>query len=196
MAADALIFDLDGTIWDSARWFALGLADGDATRAATIQAALIGDGNIVAAAKAAGLSKERLLQKAAHHGGPPPLFVGMREALDKVRARGTPLAIATNLPGSLATPMLEAAGLVAYFETVVHAGRCRIGKPNPASITMALRDLGRAPSADIFYVGDRASDAEAARRAGITPVWVAHGYEEPPADSSILTLTCDGFSAL
>lgn len=196
MAADALIFDLDGTIWDSAGWFALGLCDGDPARAALVQAELVNAGNIVEASKAAGLSKDRLLQKAKHHSGPPPLFAGMRDVLNLVSARGTPLAIATNLPGSLATPMLAAAGLTAYFETVVHAGRCRIGKPSPGSINMALRDLVRAPSENVFYIGDRASDAEAARRAGITPVWIAHGYERPPADGSALSVTCSGLAAL
>jgi HAD superfamily hydrolase (TIGR01509 family) len=188
MAANALIFDLDGTIWDSADWFATALSQGDSTAADAARAQLIGGGNIIRALGEAGISRAQLLSEAGRS-GPPPLFPGMREALEKLARRGVPMAVATSLPGTLATPMLASANLGAVFSVVVHAGTCRTPKPHPRSIHMALEMLGVQASPESFYIGDRKSDAEAATRAGISFAWVMHGYERPAADSGIRALS-------
>lgn len=185
MAAHALIFDLDGTVWDSAGWFAAALGDGDAEASAGIAAELVAGGNVIGVLQRTGMTRRRLLRDATARSGPPPLFDGMRDALDALRTRGTRLGVATSLPGSLAEPMLEAAGVDRLFGSVVHAGLCRTGKPHPRSLLMAAAGLGVAPGSDIHYVGDRLVDAEAARRAGMGAVWIAHGYERPPAGSGV-----------
>jgi phosphoglycolate phosphatase len=188
VAAHALIFDLDGTVWDSAGWFALGLAGDNPEAVAAIQRKLIIGGNIVRELSRAGVSRGLLLREALRRGGPPPLFDGIAEALKALSRRGTPLAVATSLPGTIALPMLEAAGLADTFDAVVHAGLCRTAKPHPASILLALRMIDQSPSAKIFYVGDRASDAAAAMRAGVSAAWVRHGYERPTATSGIIAI--------
>jgi HAD superfamily hydrolase (TIGR01509 family) len=184
MAADALIFDLDGTVWDSASWFATALARGDPAAADTHRTQLIDGGNIIKALDHAGMSRNRLLSEALCS-GPPPLFPAMREALNELAARGLAIGVATSLPGTLALPMLAAADLADVFGIVVHAGTCRTPKPHPRSILMALDLLNIPASPTCFYVGDRASDADAAARAGVSFAWMSHGYERPAADTQI-----------
>jgi HAD superfamily hydrolase (TIGR01509 family) len=183
-----LIFDLDGTVWDSAKWFACAIAGDDATAYAALRRELMGGGNIVGTLTRAKMTRTRLLREADRRCGPPPLFKGIAEALNTLAQRGTPLAVATSLPGSIAIPMLEAAGLGNTFDAVVHAGLCRTAKPNPASIHMALRMIKQAPSAAVFYVGDRATDAQAAKAAGIGAAWIRHGYEKPLRSPGIVVV--------
>ena len=102
MAAHALIFDLDGTVWDSVDWFASALANDNPKVLSSISADLRGDGNIVAWLRDTGVTRDRLIREARRRNGPPPVFEGMREALEQLSARGTPLAIVTSLPGTLA----------------------------------------------------------------------------------------------
>jgi HAD superfamily hydrolase (TIGR01509 family) len=184
MAANALIFDLDGTVWNSASWFATALARGDAAAAEAARVRLVQGGNIVRALDEAGMTRTRLL-KEAMRAGPPPLFPGMKKTLDELSEGGMPLAVATSLPGTLAGPMLAAAGLDGFFAGVVHAGTCRTPKPHPRSIHLALSMLGLPPTPATFYIGDRQTDAEAASRAGISFAWMAHGYELPKQGSEI-----------
>lgn len=188
MAADALIFDLDGTVWDSARWFARALANGDLRLEEHYRAELAGTGNIVRILERENIRRERLVQRATDLGGPPPLFPGIADALVELQRRGTPLGVATSLPGSIAVPMLRAVGLDQTFAVTIHAGLCRSPKPNPASINMALGALRLRPSESVFYVGDRASDAEAARRAGVSFAWVTHGCEAPADDPGVVSV--------
>lgn len=184
MVANALIFDLDGTVWDSAGWFATALARGEPAAAAAARRQLVQGGNIVRALDESGMTRAKLLSEAIRS-GPPPLFPGIRQVLEELSLRGIPLAVATSLPGTLATPMLAAANLGSIFNAVVHAGLCRTAKPHPRSIHVALEMLNIAASSETYYVGDRASDAQAATRAGVSFAWMAHGYEQPTASSGI-----------
>ena len=188
MVANALIFDLDGTVWDSADWFASALANGDPTVFASLRANLRDGANIVALLKSTGITRGRLIRDAQLRSGPPPVFEGMREALQQLSARGTPLAVVTSLPGTLAMPMLEACELTTILPVVVHASNCRIRKPRPEPILKALEMLECPASRSVFYVGDRAIDALAAERAGISSAWMRHGYEQPSANSGVMTI--------
>ena len=186
VAALALIVDLDGTVWDSARWFAAALGGEDPAQVERFRLSLLRGTNIVRALDAAGTTRRRLITDATRLLGPPALFPGMREALTGLSVRGVPLGVATSLPGSLAEPMLRAVGIADLFRTVVHAGTCRTAKPHPRSLLMAAALMGVAPGPDVLYVGDRASDAEAATRAGMGFVWMAHGYEQPGPGSGVV----------
>lgn len=186
MATDALIFDLDGTIWDSAIWFATALGGDDAGIVATTRADLVAGGNIVGILRRAGVARGRLLSEATRRGGAPPLFAGMRDVIVALAERGTRLGVASSLPGSIAEPMLGSTGLTEMFDVVVHAGLCRTAKPHPRSLLMAAEMLGVDPGPKIFYVGDRSVDANAARRAGMSFAWMSHGYEQPAPDFASL----------
>ena len=196
MASVALIFDLDGTIWDSASWYAAALGRGDAATIEFYRGELLTGGNIVSAMERARITRSRLIAEATRLLGPPPLFAGVRAALETIADRGIPLGVATSLPGTLAEPMLQSAGIAQLFRAVIHAGICRTAKPHPRSLLMAGQVLGVAPGSQATYVGDRASDAEAARRAGMGFAWMAHGYEHPDPASNKALLTPDGLIAI
>jgi phosphoglycolate phosphatase len=56
------------------------------------------------------------------------------------------------------------------FAAVIGAGDAAADKPDPAPLRLALDQMGAAPGPTIWYVGDTASDMQAARAAGVTAV--------------------------
>ncbi|MBI4540031.1 MAG: HAD-IA family hydrolase [Gemmatimonadetes bacterium] len=77
---------------------------------------------------------------------------GTPEALDALRARGLRLGVISNADGRVAL-LLERAGLLGFFETVVDSGLVGVEKPDPAIFQIALQRLGIAPN-QALYVGD------------------------------------------
>ena len=92
MAADALIFDLDGTVWDSAAWFASGLFGDDSEAVEAMRLELITDGNIVGALRRVSMRAPRSFK---YRGGPyaknmfGPLFDSDTEATYKAAQMAT-----------------------------------------------------------------------------------------------------------
>jgi phosphoglycolate phosphatase len=186
MAPRALIVDLDGTIWDSYRWYSrvLGRASRRAEEAALASlrdgvpaARLLRDASITP-------SRFRAICDEATDFEPYP---GVRETLERVREQEIPLGAATNLPRWIAEPMLECLRLRSAFVSLVDWGRTRRHKPHPEPILEALADLCVEPSADTWYIGDSASDGVAAARAGISFAWAEYGYGiEPPSEAAAI----------
>lgn len=130
-----------------------------------------------------------------HTGGSPILYPGVKEGLAELQRRGTRMGVVTSLSPHLVVPALHALGIESFFgEAVVHPGNSRSRKPNPDGLLNALGRLSIAPSKDVFYVGDREIDAQAASNAGISFAWAAYGYgdSEPASSTAIL----DGFAAV
>src|SRR4051812_17609938 len=100
MALNALLLDLDGTIWPSRAWYD-GLFRGGAGT---------GGGPIATRLRRAGYTKASFA--ATCRRGSPPLacYDGVLDTLGQFNAAGTPIGVVTNLPGWMAEPMLEAAG--------------------------------------------------------------------------------------
>ncbi|MDE2581674.1 MAG: HAD family hydrolase [Rhodospirillales bacterium] len=61
-------------------------------------------------------------------------------------------------------------GWQSRFATVVGAGDAAADKPDPAPLRLALEQMGVKPGPAVWYVGDTASDMQAARAAGLTAV--------------------------
>jgi phosphoglycolate phosphatase len=174
MAATALLFDLDGTIWDSYPCFVavlhgpLGLTAGR-----TLQILREGS-NAVALARDCGLSNSRFsrLCRAAVAG--IRVYPDVRETLEDLRGQARPLGVVTNLPGWLIEPILIDLKLVQFFDSLIYAAR----KPGPGGINRALSSLGLHADELVFYVGDMPSDAQAAGRAAISFAWASYGYAD------------------
>jgi 2-phosphoglycolate phosphatase len=102
------------------------------------------------------------------------VFPDMQPVLAALRANGVPWAIVTNkaerftLPLVRALALHEAAAVVAG-DTTPHS------KPHPAPLLEAARRLGVAP-ADCVYVGDDLRDVQAGHAAGMATVAAAWGY--------------------
>ncbi len=172
MAQDAILVDLDGTVWDSYPWYSELLAATGRVSKTSALSELRSGASIVSLLRRCGVSDTAL----ARHSPGPALFPGVATALEDLVKRKIPIGAVTNLPGRLVFPMLTRVGLREAFPTVVHAGNCRLRKPHPGPLLMALRDLGVSPSTKSLYVGDMARDAEAAVSAGVAFAWASYGY--------------------
>jgi phosphoglycolate phosphatase-like HAD superfamily hydrolase len=178
MAAQALIFDADGTLWDSLPHYAAAIAGDEPRLRARIESQLRRGASVVSLVRAYGVSERLFLDRLRHDGDDPLLYAGASAVIRALARRGTPLGIATSLPGRFVEPLLLYCGLAADIPVVVHAGNCRSRKPNPGPILITLQRLHLKPSPAIYYVGDRSDDAAAASRAGVSFAWASYGYDE------------------
>jgi phosphoglycolate phosphatase len=80
--------------------------------------------------------------------------------------------IVSNKTGRFLRAEVAHLGWNSHFRTIVGAGDAKADKPDPASILLALTNLSAQPHPTIWYLGDTASDMQAARAAGITAVLV------------------------
>ncbi|MEX0383233.1 phosphoglycolate phosphatase [Spiribacter sp. 1M153] len=213
LQAGGLLFDLDGTLVDSAPDLATAvnhsLADlGHAALSETRVRQWIGDGarRLVARAIAGRRdidaeppeTEAALARFFVHYHDclcdRSQLYPGVRDGLDRLRALGRPMAVVTNKPAAFTGPLLEALGIAGYFGATVSGDTLGVKKPDPAPLIHAADQLGVAVG-DCLYVGDSAADQGAAAAAGMPLVRVPYGY---PGDDAIfadhpaaMTLTID-----
>ncbi|MBA1155979.1 phosphoglycolate phosphatase [Microvirga mediterraneensis] len=191
----AIIFDLDGTLVDSARDLR------DAVNILLVQEGLrqidlgevksmIGDGapklvERAIAATGGDLSRlptlvTRFLEiyeaNASRH---TEAYPGVADTLAGLRALGLPLGVVTNKPFGATIDILEALGLRTYFDAVIGGDTLPERKPHPAPILAALKQLGVAPEAALM-IGDNYHDVQAARAAGVRTFAVTYGYSHKP----------------
>jgi len=102
-------------------------------------------------------------------------FAGMDELLEALEARGIPWGVVTNKPGWLTEPLLEDLGYAARSACIVSGDTLPIRKPHPAPLLLACERIGRAPS-DCVFVGDALRDIQAGRSAGMLTLVALFGY--------------------
>ncbi len=107
-------------------------------------------------------------------------FPGAREVLDTLKAAGVKMAVCTNKLESLTREVLEALNLTAYFDVIIASDTLGTMKPDPAGVFEILRRCGASPEKTL-YIGDSKTDLEAARGAGVAIVLVDFGYTLVPA---------------
>lgn len=110
-----------------------------------------------------------------------PVFPGMADLIRDLHARGVPLALATSKRQSLATLIIEDAGLSPYFVAVRGASEDESRSAKADIVEDAITDL-TAAGADLsraVMVGDRRYDVEGAAQHGLPTVLVTWGYAEP-----------------
>lgn len=106
------------------------------------------------------------------------LFPGVADLLDGLRRRGIALAVVTNKPERMAVELLAAMGLADDFPVVLGGDSLAERKPHPLPVLTACERLGVAPQAT-WFLGDDARDVEAGRAAGSLTVAVTWGYADP-----------------
>src|SRR5437879_1049968 len=106
MATIAIVFDLDGTLWNSYPLFARTLEDTAGVPETDTLARLQAGHSIVQLFNDAGVSRARFVSAAVALASPAMLYEGMCETLEKLQDRGVRLGIFTSLPGSIAMPIL------------------------------------------------------------------------------------------
>lgn len=107
-------------------------------------------------------------------------FPGCVEALDVLAGAGATLAVCTNKPTELSIALLAALGLESRFAAIVGPDAAPAPKPDARHLQAAVAVAGGTMDRALL-VGDSATDAGAARAAGVPLILVSFGYTETPA---------------
>lgn len=103
------------------------------------------------------------------------LFPGMEPVLRTLEARGIAWGIVTNKLHRFTVPLIERMALHARAACVVSGDTAARAKPHPDPLLEASRRIGVHP-ADCLYIGDDERDVQAALAAGMLPVVALWGY--------------------
>lgn len=95
-----------------------------------------------------------------------------------------PQGVVSNKAGAFLRREVTHLGWDTHFRAIIGAGDAAADKPNPDSILLALSRLGRAPDRSVWYLGDTASDMQAARAAGVTAVLVGDASHDGGIDNA------------
>ena len=186
----AVLFDLDGTLADSAGDLALalnriresrGLAPVPAAElrpyASSGARGLLHRGMDVAQGhpEYAELREQFLANYEACLSETTTLFEGVNDTLDEIEARGLRWGIVTNKFERFTTPVVAALGLARRAAVIVGGDTTAHAKPHPAPLLHAAQAMQIAPY-DCVYVGDDLRDVEAGTAAGMATIVAAYGY--------------------
>jgi phosphoglycolate phosphatase len=195
LTAPLVIFDLDGTLIDTAPDLidslnhtveAVGMAPftfEDITH-------LVGQGVRVMIRRAFELrelaldqeTEDRLFDRYMIHyqagmPGRSKPYAGVVDCMDRLSAAGMKLAVCTNKTEQLAFPLMEGLGLIDRFEVMTCGDTFPVRKPDAGHIFGTIERAGGDPATTIM-IGDSVSDIRAAQNAGIPSVAVTFGYSD------------------
>ena len=111
------------------------------------------------------------------------LFPGMDQVLETLARKGLKAGIVTNKAAWLTDPLLEQLGLRQRFICVVSGDTLAQRKPDPLPLLHAAK-LAEAGPGECIYVGDAECDVQAAHRAGMPALVANYGYLLPEEDSA------------
>ena len=182
----ALLFDLDGTLIDTAPDIALALdrtlrwLGRPGVDAASVRG-WIGDGARALLDKALGAAATDAqwahfaFEYEAACGEASRPYAGVFALLERLGAAGVKLAVVTNKEARFAHRLLVKHGLHAHFDVLVAGDSLPLKKPHPAGVQHALDALQVEP-AEAALLGDSVTDLRTARAAGVHAWLVMHGY--------------------
>lgn len=107
-----------------------------------------------------------------------PLFPGMREILEELHEKGVSLGIITSKLREEYDDHFGKQGLLDLFPCAVTSSDTPKGKPYPDPMLEYLRRTGAEPE-EVLYFGDTVYDMECARSAGVDQALVLWGCLEP-----------------
>ncbi|HEX2571092.1 MAG TPA: HAD-IA family hydrolase [Polyangia bacterium] len=205
---DLLIFDLDGTLIDSAGDIADALnhalaAHGLPTHSDAAIIPMIGKGVTHLVTQAVGPAHLEHLEAVTatfrhyyreHPVGRTRLYPGVAETLAGLGPASK--AIATNKPGYLARSIVELLGLAGHFFAVLGDEDMVRRKPDPQVVHDLRARVGAAPERTLF-IGDSPIDAATAHAAGVDLCLVSYGYaDRAELDALPARYRVDDFRAL
>jgi phosphoglycolate phosphatase len=196
---EAVVWDLDGTLVDSAPDLATALNTvldkrGFAGHSLETVRGMIGNGvpklvergfNAIGIRlepaqldELVSLFREEYTACATDRSRPYPQVV---EALEKIHKLNIPMGVCTNKPEALSRQILKGLGLSGYFNSVVGGDTTSTLKPDPQPLLTCLRELATEPASSLM-IGDSAIDVGAARAAGVYVGVVPWGYRSSPVE--------------
>jgi phosphoglycolate phosphatase len=108
------------------------------------------------------------------------IYPGGLELLGGLAEQGTRLGVCTNKPAAITNDVLRKLELYDRFHAVVGATEGLPQKPDPAMIDVTLTAL-KASAQEAVVIGDSVADVGAARAAGVPVILVSFGYSKRPA---------------
>lgn len=109
------------------------------------------------------------------------LYPGVSKTLYKLKESGISLGICTNRPLSSTTYLLKHFALTDFFSAVLCSDNVTARKPDPRHLQEAMLELNSSPRTTLM-IGDTATDIAAAHNANLKVVAVAYGYSKMPAE--------------
>lgn len=186
-----ILFDLDGTIMDSAPGITATLAFtfeqlGMPIPSAADLVAYVGPPILDSFRDRAGLNPEQSAEALAIYKKQylasgvfdATVYPGVEEVLREIRRSGIPLSLATSKPETPATLILKHYDLLEYFDVIAGASDDEKRSAKADVVEVALQRLG-AFGADLsrpVLVGDRHHDVEGAAQHGVPTIFVRWGY--------------------
>ncbi|HVV97855.1 MAG TPA: phosphoglycolate phosphatase [Rhodanobacteraceae bacterium] len=202
----AILFDLDGTLVDTAPDIAAAvdatlreldypLVGSDEVRSwigrgvdVLLHRALTRERDGCAPPDEHARARERFLEHyAAHNGRIAKVYPGVREGIAHAKRLGIAMCCVTNKLQGFSEALLAWTGLDRELAFVQGGDALPKTKPDPLPLTHAATRLGFAPG-ECLMVGDSSNDARAARAAGMPVVLVGYGYTE---DMPVAEIDCD-----
>jgi phosphoglycolate phosphatase len=194
---DVVVFDLDGTLADTAPDLAAALNHslavlGRPRVAPASVRPLIGHGAramLRSALATSGEAPEELVERgyaillehySEHICDGTKLFPGLEEALAEIEEAGAAVVVCTNKAEGLTRKLLGALGLGGRFAAIVGGDTLAVRKPDPAPL---LEAVARAGGGRAVLIGDSIVDAETAGGAGVPFVAVSFGFSDRPVEA-------------
>ena len=118
------------------------------------------------------------------------LFPGAEATLHSLHERGCRVALCTNKPVGMAEDILRYFAIRDRFHAVLGGDSLAVRKPDPLHLSVAIEHAGGQVGRAVM-VGDSDADVTAARRAGVPSIAVSYGYSSEPVDSLGADLVAD-----
>ena len=194
----AVVFDLDGTLADSAPdiHYSLnavlnqrGLSSIELSSVTLmigggpellIRRALDELGTAAEAGEIAALTAEFEIAYLEHGNVLTKLFPGAMECIARLEGHAIPIGLCSNKPEHICDQLLADLEIRQFFVAIQGSGTGLSKKPHPDPLLAILDRLGAKP-AQSLYVGDSSTDVETARAGGVPVALVKHGYTSEPA---------------
>jgi len=123
-------------------------------------------------------------------------FPGVVETLEQLRQAGARLGVLTNKPHAMAAPLLTALGLADFFTAIYGAGFKPYQKPDPRIFEDVAEALAHSGQQRPVMIGDSVTDLKTARAAGAPCILMSYGYTPVPAASLGADAVLDHFHQL
>jgi phosphoglycolate phosphatase len=209
----ALIFDLDGTLVDTApdllgAMNAVLVQEGRRPVNAEDLRHLVGHGaramldeafkrtgEAADAARLPGLIDAFIVHYRAHIADASRPFPGVVETLTMLKASGARLGVLTNKPQELVGPLLDKLDLSRFFGAVHGAGRFDYVKPDARVFHHVIDDLGGAGDGAVM-IGDSSTDLATGRAAKVPVILLSYGYTPTPAHELGADIVLDDFAGI
>ena len=121
------------------------------------------------------------------------LYPGVGHVIREISEAHIPLSLATSKPESLARVILDEFGLTGYFDELTGASEDEVRSAKADVVEEALRRLtaGGADLSTVVMIGDRHHDIEGAAAHGVPSIFVTWGYGAPAEQAGAIAVVDD-----